>query len=619
MLNIQDSKIILKNSTVSGQVPTVAPSNDHTDGSWDALDIYEGEMMSNVADSKVWMRMNNGIRELLVQRNNSATGDLYYWGGSTWQRVAIGTSGEVLTVSGGVPVWAASTGGGGTSGGVPTTRTITINGNTQDLSADRTWTIDEGIPYGVASGTNTYAVTISGVTSYTDGDVYAVKFTNGNDADSTININGLGAKTLVKQLNVQVTGGDIESGQQLILMYDGTNFQCIGVAPNQLFAYVTNAESVAITKGQPVYAFGSQGNRMSVKLAYNTTDATSAQTVGVVFSSSIGANQKGFVIMQGVISGVNTSAYTAGDQLYLGATSGTLTNVKPYAPNHLVYVGIVERANAGNGQIYIKPQNGYELDELHNVSAQSPANNDGIFFNTSTNLWEKKSIATVLGYTPLNPTRSISTTSPLSGGGDLTADRTISIQDAAADGTTKGAAAFNANDFNSASGVISLDYTNGQSASAVNKGFLTSADWTTFNQKSGVFMHRIAPTAFNPLDATIYYAGDLSATLDWGTTAAARRHYVAATFELIAASIMVRVAGTIGSGESGTLAIRKNNTTDYTISTGVLMNAANVYVQATGLSGASFVSGDYFELKFTAPTWATNPTNVNFIVALYFR
>jgi hypothetical protein len=82
---------------------------------------------------------------------------------------------------------------------------------------------------------------------------------------------------------------------------------------------------------------------------------------------------------------------------------------------------------------------------------------------------------------------------------------------------------------------------------------------------------------------------------------------------------MVRVAGTIGTGESGTLAIRKNNTTDFTISAGVLMNAANVYVQATGLSGASFVSGDYFELKFTAPTWATNPTNVNLIVALYFR
>lgn len=60
---------------------------------------------------------------------------------------------------------------------------------------------------------------------------------------------------------------------------------------------------------------------------------------------------------------------------------------------------------------------------------------------------------------------------------------TVSIQNAAADGTTKGAAAFTANDFNATSGVISIDYTNGQAASGSTKGFLTSADWTTFNNK----------------------------------------------------------------------------------------------------------------------------------------
>lgn len=81
----------------------------------------------------------------------------------------------------------------------------------------------------------------------------------------------------------------------------------------------------------------------------------------------------------------------------------------------------------------------------------------------------------------VGPTRSISTTAPLAGGGDLSADRTLSIADAAADGTTKGAAAFTASDFNSAAGVISIDYTSGQSASSSNKGFLTSADWTRFD------------------------------------------------------------------------------------------------------------------------------------------
>lgn len=251
-----------------------------------------------------------------------------------------------------------------------------------------------GLKHGIATGTNTYAVTITGVTSYTDGDAYAIRFTNGNDADSTIDINGLGVKTLVKEANIQVTGGDIVSGQELIIIYDGTNFQCVNVAPNQMFAFVTNDDSVTITKGQPVYAFGATGNRMSVKLAANTADATSAQTVGVVFSSSIAANQRGFIITQGVIGGLDTSMYNPGDQLYLGATAGSVTSIKPYAPNHLVYIGIVERANAGNGQIYVKPQNGYELDELHDVDLISipPADGNVLTYNSLTDLWEPAAI-----------------------------------------------------------------------------------------------------------------------------------------------------------------------------------------------------------------------------------
>lgn len=84
-------------------------------------------------------------------------------------------------------------------------------------------------------------------------------------------------------------------------------------------------------------------------------------------------------------------------------------------------------------------------------------------------------------------TRLINTTSPLAGGGDLSADRTLTIADAVADGATKGAATFTAADFNSAAGVISIDYVNGQAASAVNKGFLTSADWSTFSANAPPF------------------------------------------------------------------------------------------------------------------------------------
>lgn len=58
-----------------------------------------------------------------------------------------------------------------------------------------------------------------------------------------------------------------------------------------------------------------------------------------------------------------------------------------------------------------------------------------------------------------------------------------SVQDGAADGATKGVAAFVASDFDSAAGVISLDFANAQKASGSVPGFLSSADWTTFNDK----------------------------------------------------------------------------------------------------------------------------------------
>jgi hypothetical protein len=257
-----------------------------------------------------------------------------------------------------------------------------------------------GMQGGQATGTDTYAVTIPGVTGYSLNDAYAIGFTNANTGASTLNINGLGAVNIAKNNVVPIIGGDIAANQQFIAIYDGTNFQLLGVAPNQMFAYVTNADSVTINRGQPVYAFGATGDRMTVKLANNTSEATSAKTIGLVFSTSIGPNQKGYIITQGVIDGINTNAYSPGDTLYVGNTAGALTNVKPFAPNHYTRIGIVERANAGNGQIYVFVQNGAELEELSDVDIIStpPSNNDLLTYVTgSPNLWKNRSLGTILG------------------------------------------------------------------------------------------------------------------------------------------------------------------------------------------------------------------------------
>ena len=184
----------------------------------------------------------------------------------------------------------------------------------------------------------------------------------------------------------------------LTYLMNGSNVPCsIG---QTLHALVHNADSVTILKGQPVYLFGASGNKASVKLANNTSDATSAKTFGLA-AEDITSGQNGFVICQGVIDGLNTGMYSAGDTLYVGATAGALTNVKPYAPNHLVYIGIVEKANAGNGQIYVRPQNGYELDEIHDVDliTTAPVNNDVLTYVTgSPNLWKPKSVSSILGF-----------------------------------------------------------------------------------------------------------------------------------------------------------------------------------------------------------------------------
>jgi hypothetical protein len=168
----------------------------------------------------------------------------------------------------------------------------------------------------------------------------------------------------------------------------------------KLITEVYNSTGATLTKGTVVYINGGQGNLPTITKANASADNTSAQTYGVV-QADITNNNNGFVVVIGSLNDIDTSAYTAGTQLYLsGTTAGAWTSTKPSAPIHLVYVGIVVRSHPTQGVVEVRIQNGYELEELHDVSITSVANNQGIFYNSTTNLWENKSIATVLGYTP---------------------------------------------------------------------------------------------------------------------------------------------------------------------------------------------------------------------------
>ena len=75
-MNILDSRILLKRSTVAGEVPTVPGSSTHTDGTWIPTDIYEGEAFLNVTDARLYTRAGSTIKEIGLQ--NSLVGTYQY-------------------------------------------------------------------------------------------------------------------------------------------------------------------------------------------------------------------------------------------------------------------------------------------------------------------------------------------------------------------------------------------------------------------------------------------------------------------------------------------------------------------------------------------------------------
>lgn len=467
-----------KGLVTSGSDATTADIADTTDKRYQT----DNQKLYNDATSSIQTQLNSKVTGVTASSPITSSG---------------GTSPVISTSMSTNKLIGRSSAGTGSMEEITVGTGLSLSGGT--LSSTST---GSGILSGTASGTDTYTVTISGVTAYNNQDAYLIRFTNGNTTGCTLNINSIGAVTLYRNNNGALIGGDIIDGAEMLCIYNSTlsAFQVIGTAPNTLLAYVTNAETSTITKGQAVYAFGGTGDRLKVKLAYNTSDATSASTLGIVLSTSIAANQKGLIIMQGQLDGLSlfpTATWADGDPVFLSATPGGVTKTKQYAPNHLVYLGVVTTASNGSaGRMYVKVQNGYELDELHNVQAQSPNNNDTLYYDNSVSQWKTNSIAGILGYTPANASTvvtSVTGTSPISSSGGTTPAISIS------------------------------------QATASTSGYLSSTDWNTFNNKQPAGAYLTSVTADSPLSglgtsgshltipaATSSVNGYLSST-DWST------------------------------------------------------------------------------------------------------
>jgi hypothetical protein len=160
---------------------------------------------------------------------------------------------------------------------------------------------------------------------------------------------------------------------------------------------VVNDDLTTLNAGEVVRISGANGTNLLAKRARADGDPNSASTIGIV-AESIATNAAGFITTFGSIRNINTSAFNDGDPLYLSPTTpGGITNVKPSAPNHLVLVGFCQKKSAGGGQIFVEVQNGYELDELHNVQINSGTllNNDLLAYNSATDTWQNKTLSVI--------------------------------------------------------------------------------------------------------------------------------------------------------------------------------------------------------------------------------
>ena len=334
---------------------------------------------------------------------------------------------------------------------------------------------------------------------------------------------------------------------------------------------------------QAVRITGAQGQRLKVDLALATTDVLSAETIGLV-TETITNNQEGFITTSGLIRGINTTGslqsetWADGDILYLsGVTAGRITNVKPTAPIHLIVIGYVVHSHITQGTIYVKVDNGYELNELHNVLLTSSADKDILAYESSTSLWKNKSAST-LGIAELaSPTFT----------GTVVLPSTTSIG--------------NVSD-------VELGYLDG----------VTSAIQTQIDSKSALgftIQTVLSSQNFSPADSTTYYIGTYFSAAAV-TTVNSRKTFIPKNCTL--KNVYISSYFTNGTNQLSTLYFRLNNTTDTIISSNIDLSSAPFSIANTSLNIPLSV-GDYFELKWITPIWVTNPTNLTFSAILYFE
>lgn len=144
---------------------------------------------------------------------------------------------------------------------------------------------------------------------------------------------------------------------------------------------IRNNTGSTISNGKAVYITGAQGQHVTVDLA-SASGNLQSEAVGLA-THDIENNSFGYITTFGLVRGVNTNAFTEGDELFVAVSGGELTNTSPIAPNYKTSIGHVVVAG-NNGSILVTPRGnklgGGDAKTLGNIQQSGIA-----FFDIITN------------------------------------------------------------------------------------------------------------------------------------------------------------------------------------------------------------------------------------------
>lgn len=192
--------------------------------------------------------------------------------------------------------------------------------------------------------------------------------------------------------------------------WDGGTTLGVQATPNVLIRvgeaeYVYAKASAAITKGQLCYHTGAVGASGVITVAPTPLALADPNQIVGVAAETLALNAFGLIQISGDLRGFNTTGssvgetWADGDALYYNpAYVGSMTKVKPSAPNQKTYIGeVINAATSGSGSMHIRIVPGSVLGGTDsNVQFGTLANGDLIQYDSALQYWKNVTPASVI-------------------------------------------------------------------------------------------------------------------------------------------------------------------------------------------------------------------------------